>query len=348
MNQNGTEAALQDTNSSLLMSTSSKILAPLSAPEGPLPLSPGALHEREAQVSVLETRAVERIATRPTTSDSPFSTKQNKCTDSSPLGSPTDSRRKRANGQFPAGSIESYFTKIQHQMLNSTPAGKKNYVFKATGPTERAVEEDGPSVPYGLQQNDLSVKEDQPIRQLPDGEMINGSPRTLMTEKCPYERQDTGHKDLEKVVSSPRRANVVLSKSDPGVETDAGDDRLCFTPELYDNDDDEEVVEEKNEGSISNYDSILTSSETANAPILVEELCPPSAQKPGDAISRFKVEAGVGAKWPGITENSRNNRSAIEEAGHKVGIEETKQEAKGKENQLLGSQSKGVSCNLFT
>ncbi|XP_026538513.1 Fanconi anemia group J protein [Notechis scutatus] len=340
MNQNGAEAALGATNSSLLVSTSSKILTPLSAPEGLLPLSPGALHEREAQVSILETGAAERIATRPTTSGSPFSTKQNKFTDSSPLGSPADGRRKRANGQFSAGSIESYFTK----MLDSIPAGKKNYVFKATGQTERAVEKDGPSVPYGPQQNNLWVKEDQPIKQLPDGKMINGSPRTLMTEKCPHERQHTGHKDVEKVVSSPRRTKVELSKSDPGIETGAGNDRLCFTPELYDNDDDdeEEVVEEKNEGSISNDNSTLTSSETANTPVLVEELCPPSTQKPGDATSRFKVEAGVAAEWSGITENSRNNRSAIEEAGHKVGIEETEPEVKGKENQLPGSQSKGL------
>ncbi|ETE61355.1 Fanconi anemia group J protein, partial [Ophiophagus hannah] len=68
MNQNGAEAALQDTNSSLLVSTSSKSLTPLSAPEGPLPLSPGALHEREAQVSILETGPAERIASCPTTS----------------------------------------------------------------------------------------------------------------------------------------------------------------------------------------------------------------------------------------------------------------------------------------
>lgn len=259
------------------------------------------------------------------------------------MDSPAENRRKRANGRFSAGSIESYFTK----MLNSTPAVKKNYVFKATGPTEKAAEEDGHSVTHGPLQNISWVEEDQLIRQLPDGETINGSPRTeitLMTEKCPHERQHTGDKDLEKVVSSPRRANVELSRSDPGVKTDAGDDRLCFTPELYD---DEEVVEEENEGLIHNYDGTLTSFETANT-VLVEEPCPPNAQKPGDATSRFKVEAGVGPEWWGITENSQNNKSAIEEAGHKVGIEETVREEKGKENQFAGSQSKGVSCNQFT
>ncbi|XP_013920435.1 PREDICTED: Fanconi anemia group J protein homolog [Thamnophis sirtalis] len=325
MNQNGTEAALQDPNSSLLLSTSSKILTLLSAPEGALPLTPGALHERKAQLSVLETGSAERIATRPTTSDSPFSTKQNKLTGSSPMGSTAENRRKKASDQFSAGSIENYFTK----MRNSTPTVKKNYIFRAPRPTEKAGEEDGHSVPYGPQQNILWVEEDQPIRQLPDGKAVHGSPRTkmtLMTEKCPHERQHAGHKGLEKVVSSPRR-------SDPGVETDAGDDRLCFTPELYDDDDDEEVVEEKNEGMIHNHDSTLTSFETTNT-VLVEELCPPSAQRPG--------EAGVGAEWWGAAEHSQNDRSAIEEAGHKVGIEETKQEAEREGNQLPGSQSKGL------
>lgn len=281
--------------------------------------------------------------------DSPFSIKQNKFTDSTgPVGSPAENRRKRANGRFSAGSIESYFTK----MLNSTPAVKKNYVFKATGPTEKAAEEDGHSVAQGPQQNISSVEEDQPIRQLSESETINASPRTeitSMTEKCPHERQHPGHKDLEKVVSSPRRANVEPSGSDPGVKTEAGDDRLCFTPELFDDDDDEEeVVEEKNEGLIHNYDSASTSFETPNT-VLVEEPCPPNAHKPGDATtSRFKAEAGVGPEWWGITENSQNNKSAIEEAGRKVGIEGTMREEKGKENQLAGSQSKGVSCNPFT
>ncbi|XP_058020095.1 Fanconi anemia group J protein isoform X3 [Ahaetulla prasina] len=339
MNQNGAEVALQDPNSSLLMSTSLKILTPLSAPEGTLPLTPGALHEKEAQISVLETGAAEHIATRPATSDSSFSIKQNTLTDStSPVGSPAENRRKRANVQFSAGSIESYFTKT----LNSTPAVKKNYVFKATGPIKKAAEEDSPSVVHGPEQNISWIEEDQPIRQLPDGETINGSPRTevtLTTEKCPHERQHAGHKDLENVVSSPRRANVELPRSDPGVKADVEDERLCFTPELYD---DEEVVEEEtNEGLIHHYDSTLTSFETANT-VLAEEPCPPNAQKPGDATSGFKVEAGAGTEWWGIAENSQNNRSAVEEAGHKVGIEETEQEAKGKENQFPGSQSKGL------
>ncbi|XP_070591400.1 Fanconi anemia group J protein isoform X2 [Erythrolamprus reginae] len=317
MNQNGTDAALQDTNSSLLTSASSKILS----------LTPGGLHEKEAQVSVLESGAAERIKTHPTTSDSPFSINQNKFTDSSPMGSPAEKGRKRANDQFSAGSIKNYFTK----MLN--PAVKGNY--KATGRTEKAVEEDGHSVACGPQQNILWV-EDQPIRQLPDGKMITGSPRTemtLMAEKGPHERLHTGHEDLEKVVSSPRRANVELSQSDPGVETNAGDDRLCFTPELFDDDDDDDDDEEKNEGLIQNYDGTWTSFGTANT-VLAEGQCPPNAQKPGeDATSRFKVEAGAGVEWWGIPENNQNSRRAIEE---------TEQEGKGKENQIPGSQSKGL------
>lgn len=246
------------------------------------------------------------------------------------------------NGQFSTGSIKSYFTK----MLNSTPAVKKNDVFKATGRTERAIEEESQSVARGPQRNAFWVEEDQPIRQLTDGEMIDSSPRTkisLMTEKCPHGSQQTGHEDLEEV-SSPRRANIELSRSGLGVETDAGEDRLCFTPELYD---DEELVEEKDEVSIHNYNSTFTSFETANT-VLVEELCLPNAQKPGDATSRFKGEAGADAEWWGILEDSQNNRRATEAAGHNVGLEESHQEAKDKENQLPGSQIKGVSRPGFT
>ncbi|XP_039176776.1 Fanconi anemia group J protein isoform X2 [Crotalus tigris] len=336
MNQNGAGAALLDNNSSLLKSTSPKTLTPLFPPEEPLSLSPGALGEKEAQDSALETGAADRITTHPITSDSPSyqAIKQNTFTDSSPKASPVENRRGKANGQFSAVSIKSCFTK----MLNSTPTVKKNYVFKATGRTERALEEKSPSVACGPQWNTFWVEEDQPIRQLTDGKMISSSPRTKigsMTEKCPHESQQTGHKDMEEVESSPRRANIELSRSDLGVETDAGDDRLCFTPELYD---DEELVEENNEGSIHNYNSTLTSFETENA-VLVEKLCPPNAQKPGDATSRFKGEAGADTEWWGIMEDNQNNKHAIEAAGHNVGLEE---EAKDKKNQLPGSQIKGL------
>ncbi|KAM6465011.1 Fanconi anemia group J protein [Liasis olivaceus] len=289
MNQNGTGAALQDNNRSLLVTTCSKSLSPLSLLEGPLSLSPGVPPERGEHDTVLETScAADSIAIPPAAFDSPSSYQainQNNFTDSSSKGSAAEIRKGKANGQFSAGSIKRYFSKT----LTSTPlpAVKKNDVFKATRRSERAMDESSHSVACGPQQNILWVEEDQPPRWVPDGEMISSSARTkisLVTEKYPHEKQFTGHKDWENVVSSPRRANVELSRSDVDVETDAGDDRICFTPELYD---DVELVEEKNEGLIHNYNSTLTSFETANS-VLVEELCQPNAQKPGEVTSSFK------------------------------------------------------------
>ncbi|XP_063152419.1 Fanconi anemia group J protein [Candoia aspera] len=349
MNQNGTGAALQDNDRSLLISTRSKTPSSLYLLEGPLSLSPSVPPEREVQDSALETCcAADSIAIHPAVFDSPSSyqtIKQNSATNSSSMGSPAENRRGRANGQFSAGSIKRYFGKT----LTSTPlpAVKKNDIFKATRQSERAADKSSHSVACEPQQNILWDEEDQPPRWVPDGEMVGSSARTKIgsvTEKYPRERQFTGHKDLENVVSSPRRANVELSRSGVDVETDAQDDRIYFTPELYD---DVELVGEKNEGLIYNYNSTLTCFETASS-VLVEELCQPRAQKPGNVTSSFKGEAGVGAERWRVMQNSQNNKGAVEAAGRNAGVDEAEQKAKRKENQLSGSQSKGVSYYQFT
>ncbi|XP_063002857.1 Fanconi anemia group J protein [Elgaria multicarinata webbii] len=350
---NQKDSSPQGNDGSVLLPPSSKDLSSSSFLEATLHLSPGVGVERGAQDLVLETlSAADVIAINPTTSSQscnifakkkylqpPSQTiKQDNLRDSKPQNSTTEHERGKANSGLVSSSIKCYFSKP----LTSTPLPtlNKNYAFKTKWERKESVGKTSEPVANGPQEDMSVVEEDKPTGLMPHRETISyshGKAISSVIQEHPTEQQLCAHEDRGNVTFSPVKGNVELSPSVVAAETDAGDDSIYFTPELYDA---VESVEQKNELLSHTCGNTGTPFETADS-IMAGELYGTSALNLLDAAGKITVDAEASAGWHGSVQSSENNEGAVRAAGHGSSIGDTEQEIKKKSSKLSRSRNKG-------
>ncbi|XP_053223649.1 Fanconi anemia group J protein isoform X1 [Podarcis raffonei] len=348
-NQKSTDSSTQGNDRSALMSSSSKDLSSSSFLEATLHLSPGVTVEREVHDLTLETlSAADVIAINPATSSQscnisanqqnlqPFcqTVKQGNLTDSKPKTLIGKNKREKANNQLSSVSIKQYFSKP----LTSTPLHALNEkdLSKAKCQPKIPMDESTQLVANEPQQNVSLVEQQRATGLSPCREPISFSAGKAIQE-YPTEQQLWAHEEGRDVAFSPVRGNANLSTSDIAAETDANDDSIYFTPELFNS---VESAVQKKELSTHTCSETGISFETASSS-KVEELYETSALKLVDAMVSIKTDADTKAEEPGIVQSSESTGGAVRAAGHSTNsIGEAEQEAKRKK--LSRSRNKGL------
>ncbi|XP_028563968.2 Fanconi anemia group J protein isoform X4 [Podarcis muralis] len=348
-NQKSTDSSTQGNDRSALMSSSSKDLSSSSFLEATLHLSPGVTVEREVHDLTLETlSAADVIAINPATSSQscnisanqqnlqPFcqTVKQENLTDSKPKTLIGKNKREKANNLLSSVSIKQYFSKP----LTSTPllALNEKDLSKAKCQPKILMDESTQLVANEPQQNVFLVEQQRATGLSPCREPISFSAGKAIQE-YPTEQQLWTHEEGRDVAFSPVRGNADLSTSDIAAETDANDDSIYFTPELFNS---VESAVQKKELSTHTCSETGISFETASS-IKVEELYETSALKLVDAMVSIKTDADTKAEEPGIVQSSESTGGAVRAAGHSINsIGEAEQEAKRKK--LSRSRNKGL------
>nr|XP_028563968.1 Fanconi anemia group J protein isoform X5 [Podarcis muralis] len=348
-NQKSTDSLTQGNDRSALMSSSSKDLSSSSFLEATLHLSPGVTVEREVHDLTLETlSAADVIAINPATSSQscnisanqqnlqPFcqTVKQENLTDSKPKTLIGKNKREKANNLLSSVSIKQYFSKP----LTSTPllALNEKDLSKAKCQPKIPMDESTQLVANEPQQNVFLLEQQRATGLSPCREPISFSAGKAIQE-YPTEQQLWAHEEGRDVAFSPVRGNANLSTSDIAAETDANDDSIYFTPELFNS---VESAVQKKELSTHTCSETGISFETASS-IKVEELYDASALKLVDAMVSIKTDADTKAEEPGIVQSSESTGGAVRAAGHSTNsIGEAEQEAKRKK--LSRSQNKGL------
>uniref|UniRef100_A0A670JM42 DNA 5'-3' helicase n=1 Tax=Podarcis muralis TaxID=64176 RepID=A0A670JM42_PODMU len=338
-NQKSTDSLTQGNDRSALMSSSSKDLSSSSFLEATLHLSPGVTVEREVHDLTLETlSAADVIAINPATSSQSCNistVKQENLTDSKPKTLIGKNKREKANNLLSSVSIKQYFSKP----LTSTPllALNEKDLSKAKCQPKIPMDESTQLVANEPQQNVFLLEQQRATGLSPCREPISFSAGKAIQE-YPTEQQLWAHEEGRDVAFSPVRGNANLSTSDIAAETDANDDSIYFTPELFNS---VESAVQKKELSTHTCSETGISFETASS-IKVEELYDASALKLVDAMVSIKTDADTKAEEPGIVQSSESTGGAVRAAGHSTNsIGEAEQEAKRKK--LSRSQNKGVS-----
>ncbi|XP_042298181.1 Fanconi anemia group J protein [Sceloporus undulatus] len=349
-NQKNADSSPEGNKSYSLMPPSPKDLSATSFLEATLHLSPGVTVERRRHNKSPETlSATDIVAINPTTSspscDAPLkkkrphsshqTAKQENLTDTKPKNPTSENKREKANSRLASVGLKRYFS------VSSTstplPALNTNCTPKTKWQPKRLMGETNLPVANGPQQDVVLVEEDRPTGLKPHKETISylsGKAISSVIRECPTKEQLRTPEDKANVAISPVKGNVELSTSDGATETDAGDDSIYFTPELYDN---VKPAEGENERLTNTCGDAGTVFETAIS-IVAEEVCETSALNPVDAAPSIKM----GAEWQRAVLSSESNEDAVRPSGQSPRIGEVEREGKKRKNRLSRSQNKVI------
>ncbi|XP_054857838.1 Fanconi anemia group J protein [Eublepharis macularius] len=353
-NQKGIESSVQGNGESLFMTSSLTAPSTSSFLEATLHLTPDVTLERGSQ-NVPETLSAADVnTTNPAMSSQScdiFAKKKSDCpsyqtikqknlTDSKSSTSTIGNKRGKVNSHPISGNIKQYFSK----MLTSTPlpAKSKKNTSKATwqprGPTAQTCH----LATNGCQQELSLVEEDRRCELAPCREVIScssGEVTGSVLQEYAAEQQLCIHEDRGDVAVSPVRGNAELSTSVITVETDADDDSIYFTPELYD-----ESAEEKNELLAHTSRDTGTLSELAGS-VEAEELSEVGAPKLVDAAVGMQTDAAAEAGRYGIMQSNMSHGGAVRAAvrSASIGEAEREEETQKKRNKLSRSRNKSLS-----
>ncbi|XP_061461036.1 Fanconi anemia group J protein [Rhineura floridana] len=346
-NQKSTDSSAQDSNRPVLRPSSSRDLSSSSFLEATLHPSPDVTVEREAHDLALETlSATDGIAVNPAPSSQPCNIFAHEkklqpfyqaLTDFKPQSLTTENKREKAKSQLTSGNIKRYFSKS----LTSTPlpALNKKDLSKAKGQPQGPVAESTQLVAKGPQQDMSLFEEHRPSGLLLQQELMSYSAGRVIgsvIQENPNEQQLCAHEDRREVAFSPVRRNMELPMSVIAAETDADDDSIYFTPELFDN---VESAEQKHELSAHSRTETGTLFETAVS-VTVKELCETSTRSPVDAAVNVETDTTANAEGPGVVQSSLSNGGAVRAAGCSTSIGEVEQESKRKKRSR--SENKGL------
>ncbi|XP_044286098.1 Fanconi anemia group J protein isoform X2 [Varanus komodoensis] len=327
-------------DSAALRPPCSKAPSTSSFPEATLHLSPGVTVERGTQDLAPETfSAADVIAVSPATSNLQLSSpkiKQENLADSKPKKATTEDKREKAKSRLASSSIKQYFDKALTSPPLPSPS-KKDASRQKRQPGE-AVAETGESLPKGSQEDGSSVEEDKPTGPVPHRETISyphGKAISSAIQEYPAEQQSRAQEDGGNVTFSPAKGNTELPTSFAAAETDAGDDSIYYTPELYDS---VESVEQKNKSPTHTRCSPGTWFEAAAAGELYET----RTLSLGDTAREINVDAEASAGWRGIVQGGEDNEGAGRAPGPGSGKGDFAQGTKEKSSKLFRSRSKGV------
>ncbi|XP_066491855.1 Fanconi anemia group J protein [Tiliqua scincoides] len=352
-NQKGIDSSPQGNDESILIPSSSKNLSQSSFLEATLHLSPDAVVEGGAQDPVPEVLSAADLITSPTASSQTCSIlpkkknvnsiyqigKQETLTVFKPKSSTTENKGGKANSCLISGNIKQYFSKP----LTSTPlpAVNKKYTAKAKWQPKEPIVETNPCVTNGPQQDFSLGEDDRPSGQTLHGEMISHSAEKTTSsaiQECPAEQQLCTCDDKGDVAFFPSGGTMEFSTSDVTAETDAEDDSIYFTPELYD---DAESAEQTSELLNHTCSDTGTFFKTAHS-VIAKESWEISALNAVEAADTVKMNAEANTGWHRIVQDNESHGSAVRAVEYSANVGEAEQATEEKRNKLSRSQSKGL------
>nr|XP_056721009.1 Fanconi anemia group J protein [Euleptes europaea] len=346
-NQKGTRSSLQDNGESLFVPSSLTDPSTSSFLEATLHLSPDVPVERGVQNLVLETLSAADINTiNPAMSrqsgnisakeknDCPSyqTVNQEYLADSKSSSSTIGNERGKVSI---SGNIKQYFSK----MLTSTPlpAKSKKNTSKAVWQPEGPVGAPCQLATNGCQQELSLVEEGRPSELAPCRETIREATGSVIQEYTSEQWLCTVEVRGD-VAVSPVRGKPELSALDITAETDADDDSIYFTPELYD-----ESAEEKREWlthASSDMGTLIELPESAASEDTLEGCAP----NPVAAAVRMETNAAAETGHYGIVQSYMSHDSAVSAAacGASVGEAERGEETRKRKSKLSRSRNKGL------
>ncbi|XP_067328247.1 Fanconi anemia group J protein [Anolis sagrei] len=330
-NQKGTGPSLESNGSDSSMPSAPKDRSTNSFLEATFHLSPGVPvkgRTRKVELDPETLFAADVDTVHPTTCDKhPHPSRQMVKQEHRRDAKPRNPTREKSNSQLTSGSIQQYFSAASTS--TPLPASSKKCRAKTKWHPKGLMDETNQPIAIGSQQDVVLVEVTGPTGLEPQKETVScpsgKAISCIVVEECPTQQQSHTHKDMENVT----RENVEPSTSDVAAETDAGDDSLYFTPELYDGG----VEEEEKEWLATPCSDAGTFFETANS-ILVEN----SASNPVEEVASVKTGAG----WQGAMISGENNEDAVRAAGESPRICHNEQEGKERKSRLSRSQKKGL------
>nr|XP_020642475.1 Fanconi anemia group J protein isoform X1 [Pogona vitticeps] len=271
--------------------------------------------------------------------------KQENLVDSRPKMSIAENKKEKSSSQPTSSSRKWSFSNPSA----STPltAVMKGYPSETKLQPKGPVDETRQTLPNSSLQDISLVEEDKPTGLTPTGETIHspdlpaGKVIISVVQEHPTGLPSCSHKDSRNVTFSPVRGNVELSTSEVATETDAGDDSIYFTPELYD---DVESAEQKNEWQASSWSDAETLFETATSFLEVETedgATRTGAPSPVDTAN-IQMTAKASGGWQDILPSRERNRDVVSAVQDRSSVGEAKQEADKKNSRLSRSRNKGL------
>lgn len=352
-NQKSIDSSPPGNDESMLMPSSSKNLSHSSFLEATIHISPDAAVKGGAQDLVPEVLSgAGMITTNPTASSQIFNIlpkkknadpvyqtgKQENLTVSKLKSSTSEYKGGKANSCLISGNIKQYFSKP----LTSTPlpAVNKEYTTKTKWQPKESIIEISPCVTNGPLHNFSLDEVGMPSGQSLHGEKISHSAeKTLSSAIQEYsaEQQLCDHKG--DVVFFPGKEKMELSTSEVPMETDAEDDSIYFTPELYDDTESAEQTRGLLTHSCSDTGPFF---ETASS-IIAKESGETSALNAVEAADTVEMNAETSTGWHGIVQGNERHECAVRAVEYNANVGEVEQATEKKKKKLSRSQRKGVS-----
>ncbi|XP_048375327.1 Fanconi anemia group J protein homolog [Sphaerodactylus townsendi] len=347
-NQKGTNSSLQDNSESLPSPSNWADPSTSSVLEVTLHLSPDVSIESGEQNLVPETLSAADVNTvHPETSsqscnifaeeksDHPSYQTENQghFTGSKSSSCNPGNKRDEASSHPFSASVKPQFSK----MLTSTPVPVKSKkdTCQATPKPEGPIGEVCQLATNECQRELSLVEEGRRSDLMARPETMRGATVSLIQE-YPSEPQLCASEDRRDVTVSPVRGNREPSALDITVETDAGDDSIYFTPELYD-----ESAEEENEWlarASGDSGTLLELAESASSEDLLE-VCTPN---PGAATARMPTPAAAAETGYHGTMHSDVSHNSAPAHGASGGEAEREEGTPRRKSKLSRSRNKGV------